>query len=130
MAGVVIALQAACDCGAVQEPTLQRLAAAADLRVRRVAAAAADLIVTRAGQTAAFLLWRGAAAEAAARTNRAASSFRNVFVLLPNELACAPAVLDAAARLVRWRRGPEQPPAPGSRCTPPRCLPVSLPGCL
>lgn len=98
MAGVVIALQAACECGAVNEPSLQRLAAAADLRVRRVAAAAADLIVTRAGQTAAFLLWRGAAADAAARTDRAASSFKSVFVLVPHELACDPAVLDAAAR--------------------------------
>lgn len=98
MAGVVIALQAACDCGAVNEPSLQRLASAADLRVRRVAAAAADLIVTRGGQTAAFLLWRGATADAAARTSRAAGSFKSVFVLVPHDLAADPAILDAAAR--------------------------------
>ncbi|PRW44579.1 hydantoinase subunit beta [Chlorella sorokiniana] len=97
MAGVAIALQAACDCGAVNEPSLQRLAAAADLRVRRVTAAAADLIVTRGGQTAAFLLWRGAAADAAARTARAAGSFKSVFVLVPYDLAADQAVLDAAA---------------------------------
>ncbi len=122
MAGVAIALQAACDCGAVNEPSLQRLASAADLRVRRVAAAAADLIITRGGQTAAFLLWRGAAVDAAARTARAAGSFKSMFVLVPNNLAADPAVLAAAARWACGRGQHTAPPAAWGAALPCCCL--------
>lgn len=119
MAGVVIALQAACDSGAVAEQRLEQLAAAAQLRVRRVAAAAADLLVCQASKTLAFLLWPAAADGAArggvdARVARLAASFKQAFVVVPHALLGDAAVLDAAARWVLTTTLLE-------RCTPALC---------
>lgn len=103
-AAVCICLQSACDSGLLNEPRLLELAAAADLRVRKVTSAVADLMVCKAGSTLAFMLWRGGAGagDTVARVARLAGAFKQAYVLVPHEQLCSPAVLDAAAR---WAAG-------------------------
>jgi hypothetical protein len=99
-AAVCICLQSAFDSGLLNEPRLLELAAAAELRVRKVTTAVADLMVCKAGSTLAFMLWRGGAAadDTAVRVARMAGSFKQAYVLVPHEHLRTPAVLEAAAR--------------------------------
>ena len=99
-AAVCICLQSAFDSGLLNEPRLLELAAAAELRVRKVTTAVADLMVCKAGSTLAFMLWLGGAAadDTAVRVARMAGSFKQAYVLVPHEHLRTPAVLEAAAR--------------------------------
>ena len=101
-----IALQSACDSGVVSEQRLADLAAAAELRVRKVASMLPDLMVVKAGSTLAFVLWQGGSAGGTAdgsdssdRLARLASAFKLVYVLVPHAMLDSPAVLDAVSRL-------------------------------
>lgn len=99
-AATCICLQSACEEGVVNETRLLQLAAAAELKVRKVAAAPADLLVSKAGTTLAFMLWRSDAGggNMTERAARLASSFKHAHVLVPHALIGKPLVLDAAAR--------------------------------
>ncbi|KAI3428507.1 hypothetical protein D9Q98_007331 [Chlorella vulgaris] len=98
-AATCICLQSACEEGVVNETRLLQLAAAAELKVRKVAAAPADLLVSKAGTTLAFMLWRSDAGggNMTERAARLASSFKHAHVLVPHALIGKPLVLDAAA---------------------------------
>lgn len=137
-AATCICLQGACDAGVVNEARLQQLAAAAELKVRRVASSPADLLVSRSGSTLAFLLWRPGGAGGSdsggmvARTTRMAGSFRQAYVLVPHELLGSPVILDASARCTAERpvavaRPPGQKLAPLLPLQPTLLLPACWP---